>query len=147
VSAPLEGLRVAEYAQYVAGPLCGVLLADLGAEVVKVEPPGGDGYRHVLPVAPGLGRYFVPLNRGKRSLVLDLKTDEGRRRSSRLLGSADVVLHNYPPERARRLGLDWETVHAPLPPRSSGSSPRSARRGRSRVRRPTTSSRRGTPDC
>ena len=64
MSLPLEGVRVVEYAQYVAGPLCGVLLADLGADVVKVEPPAGDGYRHVLPAAPGIGRYFVPLNRG-----------------------------------------------------------------------------------
>ena len=78
-------MRVVEYAQYVAGPLCGVLLADLGADVVKVEPPGGDGYRHVMPVAPGLGRYFVPLNRGKRSVVVDLKTEDGLETSSRLL--------------------------------------------------------------
>ena len=69
MSLPLAGVRVVEYAQYVAGPLCGVLLADLGADVVKVEPPAGDGYRHVMPVAPGIGRYFVPLNRGKRSVV------------------------------------------------------------------------------
>ncbi len=69
VSLPLEGVRVVEYAQYVAGPLCGVLLADLGADVVKVEPPAGDGYRYVMPVAPGMGRYFVPLNRGKRSVI------------------------------------------------------------------------------
>lgn len=73
MSVPLEGVRVVEYAQYVAGPLCGVLLADLGAEVVKVEPPGGDAYRYVMPVADGVGRYFLPLNRGKRSVVVDLK--------------------------------------------------------------------------
>jgi len=115
VSSPLAGVRVVEYAQYVAGPLCGVLLADLGAEVIKVEPPAGDGYRQVMPVAPDVGRYFVPLNRGKRSVVLDLKTDGGRRASARLLATADVVLHNYPPERARAFGLDWETVHARAP--------------------------------
>jgi crotonobetainyl-CoA:carnitine CoA-transferase CaiB-like acyl-CoA transferase len=115
VSAPLDGVRVVEYAQYVAGPLCGVLLADLGAEVVKVEPPSGDGYRHVMPVAPGIGRYFVPLNRGKRSVVLDLKTDEGRRASGRLAATADVVLHNYPPERARSFGLDWGSLHTTAP--------------------------------
>jgi len=111
----LEGVRVVEYAQYVAGPLCGVLLADLGADVVKVEPPAGDGYRHVLPVAPGIGRYFVPLNRGKRSVVVDLKTAEGLATSSRLLGSADIVVHNYPAERAARFGLGWEEVHAANP--------------------------------
>ena len=115
MSLPLEGVRVVEYAQYVAGPLAGVLLADLGAEVVKVEPPAGDGYRHVMPVAPGVGRYFLPLNRGKRSVVLDLKTENGLATSVRLLGSADVALHNYPRERAERFGLGWEALHAAHP--------------------------------
>jgi crotonobetainyl-CoA:carnitine CoA-transferase CaiB-like acyl-CoA transferase len=108
-------VRVVEYAQYVAGPLCGVLLHDFGAEVIKVEPPAGDGYRYVMPVAPVLGRYFVPLNRGKRSVVLDLKTEEGRARSAELLATADVVLHNYPPERAADFGLDAETLLAARP--------------------------------
>lgn len=112
---PLEGVRVVEYAQYVAGPLCGVLLADLGADVVKVEPPTGDGYRQVLPAAPGIGRYFVPLNRGKRSVVVDLKSDEGLATSERLLASADIALHNFPRERAERFGLGWEDVHAKHP--------------------------------
>jgi crotonobetainyl-CoA:carnitine CoA-transferase CaiB-like acyl-CoA transferase len=115
MSLPLEGVRVVEYAQYVAGPLCGVLLADLGADVVKVEPPAGDGYRRVMPVTPGVGRYFLPLNRGKRSVVVDLKTEHGLAASGRLLGSADVVLHNFPRERAARFGLGWETVHAVEP--------------------------------
>jgi crotonobetainyl-CoA:carnitine CoA-transferase CaiB-like acyl-CoA transferase len=115
VSAPLEGIRVVEYAQYVAGPLCGVVLADLGADVIKVEPPAGDGYRRVMPVAPGVGRYFVPLNRGKRSVVIDLKTESGRAASARLLATADVVLHNYPPERSRAFGLAWNTVHDAVP--------------------------------
>ena len=115
MSLPLAGVRVVEYAQYVAGPLCGVLLVDLGADVVKVEPPAGDAYRYVMPVAPGVGRYFVPLNRGKRSAVLDLKTEDGRRSSERLLASADVVLHNFPPERARGFGLGWDDVHAAHP--------------------------------
>ena len=115
MSLPLEGVRVVEYAQYVAGPLCGVLLADLGADVVKVEPPDGDGYRRVLPVAPGLGRYFIPLNRGKRSVVVDLKSDEGLETSARLLRGADVALHNFPRERAARFRLEWDDVHAAHP--------------------------------
>jgi len=115
MSLPLDGVRVVEYAQYVAGPLCGVLLADLGADVVKVEPPAGDGYRFVMPVAPGLGRYFVPLNRGKRSVVVDLKTDGGLATSSRLLASADVVLHNFPRKRAEQFELGWDRVHATYP--------------------------------
>jgi crotonobetainyl-CoA:carnitine CoA-transferase CaiB-like acyl-CoA transferase len=115
VTPPLEGVRVLEYAQYVAGPLCGVLLADLGAEVIKVEPPGGDAYRQVMPVAPGVGRHFLPLNRGKRSVVLDLKTDRGRDASRRLLESTDVLLHNFLPDRAKRFELDWDAVHAAHP--------------------------------
>lgn len=115
MSGPLEGIRVVEYAQYVAGPLCGVLLADLGAEVIKVEPPAGDAYRYVMPVAPRVGRYFVPLNRGKRSVILDLKADEGRRSSRQLVASADIVLHNYPLGRARSFGLDWDAVHLTHP--------------------------------
>ena len=66
-------------------PCAASLLADLGADVVKVEPPGGDAYRYVMPAAPGIGRYFVPLNRGKRSVVVDLKTAEGLATSERLL--------------------------------------------------------------
>jgi crotonobetainyl-CoA:carnitine CoA-transferase CaiB-like acyl-CoA transferase len=112
---PLEGVRVIEYAQYVAGPLCGVLLADLGADVVKVEPPAGDGYRSVMPAAPGIGRYFVALNRGKRSVVVDLKTDEGLATSERLLASADVVLHNFPRGRAEQFGLGWDAVRSAHP--------------------------------
>lgn len=112
---PLEGVRVVEYAQYVAGPLCGVLLADLGAEVVKVEPPGGDAYRRVMPVSDGLGRYFVPLNRGKRSVVVDLKSAAGRATSARLLATADVVVHNFPAERAEQFGLAWDVLHGGHP--------------------------------
>jgi crotonobetainyl-CoA:carnitine CoA-transferase CaiB-like acyl-CoA transferase len=115
MSLPLEGVRVVEYAQYVAGPLCGVLLADLGADVVKVEPPAGDGYRYVMPAAPGIGRYFVPLNRGKRSVIADLKTEEGLATSEHLLASADIVLHNFPHGRAERFGLGWDSLHAAHP--------------------------------
>ena len=109
---PLEGVRVVEVAQYVAGPLAGSLLAELGAEVIKVEPPGGDAYRQVMPVAAGFGRYFVPLNRGKRSVVLDLKSAAGRASLARLVGTADVVIHNTPPPRAATFGLGWEGLHA-----------------------------------
>ena len=115
MSRPLEGIRVVEAAQYVAGPLCGLLLADLGADVIKVEPPAGDGYRHVMPVAAGLGRFFIPLNRGKRSVVLDLKTGAGRDVLRRLLATADVVLHNAPPPRAELFGLGWEQLHTAQP--------------------------------
>ena len=109
---PLEGLRVLEYAQYVAGPFAGMLLADLGADVIKVESPAGDAWRHYEPFEAGESRAFYALNRNKRSVVLDLKTDAGRRASRALLAGADAVLHNFPPDRAARYGLDRETVRA-----------------------------------
>ena len=115
MSLPLAGMRVVEVAQYVAGPLAGSLLAELGAEVVKVEPPGGDAYRRVMPVGADIGRYFVPLNRGKRSVVLDLKSAEGRASLATLVATADVVLHNAPPARAEAFGLGWEDLHAAQP--------------------------------
>jgi crotonobetainyl-CoA:carnitine CoA-transferase CaiB-like acyl-CoA transferase len=109
---PLSGVRVLEYAQYVAGPFTTMLLADLGADVVKVEPPGGDAWRHYEPFAPGESRYFYALNRNKRSVVLDLKTDAGRRASRALIAGADAVVHNVPAERAERFGLDRDSVRA-----------------------------------
>jgi crotonobetainyl-CoA:carnitine CoA-transferase CaiB-like acyl-CoA transferase len=107
---PLAGLRVLEYAQYVAGPFAGMLLADLGADVIKVEPPTGDAWRRYEPFAKGESRYFYALNRNKRSVVLDLKSEEGLRASDALLGTADAVIHNLPPDRARRFALDRESV-------------------------------------
>jgi crotonobetainyl-CoA:carnitine CoA-transferase CaiB-like acyl-CoA transferase len=115
MSLPLEGVRVVDLAQYVAGPLAGSLLAELGANVIKVEPPGGDAYRKVMPVAPGIGRFFVPLNRGKRSVLLDLKTEAGRAALAQLVATAVVVIHNAPPSRAASFGLAWDVLHARHP--------------------------------
>jgi crotonobetainyl-CoA:carnitine CoA-transferase CaiB-like acyl-CoA transferase len=115
VALPLDGLRVLEYAQYVAGPFAGMLLADLGADVVKVEAPAGDAWRHYQPFATGESRYFYALNRNKRSVVLDLKTEAGRSASRALIAGADAVLHNFPSERALRYGLDRESVRAVNP--------------------------------
>ena len=92
-----------------------MLLADLGADVVKVEPPAGDAWRRYEPFAPGESRYFYALNRNKRSVVLDLKTAAGRAASRALIAGADAVVHNFPPERARRYGLDRESVRAANP--------------------------------
>ena len=113
--APLAGIRVLDFSRVLAGPHCGRMLVDLGAEVVKVEPPRGDAYRYVMPLAEGVGRYFLPLNRGKRSVVVDLKSDVGRLASERLVASADVVLHNFPLDRAERFGLGWDDLHAAHP--------------------------------
>ena len=107
---PLAGVRVLEYAQYVAGPFAGMLLADLGADVIKVEPPAGDAWRRYEPFDAGQSRAFYALNRNKRSVVFDLKTEAGRRASRALIAGADAVVHNFPAERARRYGLDRESV-------------------------------------
>ena len=107
---PLAGIRVLDYGQYVAAPFGTMLLADLGADVVKVEPPSGDQWRHYEPFAPGESRYFYALNRNKRSVALDLKTAEGRAKSRELIRSADALVQNCLPERAKRFELDRETV-------------------------------------
>jgi crotonobetainyl-CoA:carnitine CoA-transferase CaiB-like acyl-CoA transferase len=109
---PLAGIRVLDYGQYVAGPFGTMLLADLGADVVKVEPPTGDQWRHYEPFAPGESRFFYALNRNKRSVAIDLKTAEGRARSHQLIAEADALVHNCLPERAKRFGLDRDTVRA-----------------------------------
>ena len=112
---PLDSVRVLEYAQYVAGPFAGMLLADLGADVIKVEPPAGDAWRRYEPFEEGESRHFYALNRNKRSVVLDLKDEEGRRASRALIRTADAVVHNFPPERAARFGLDRQSVHETNP--------------------------------
>jgi crotonobetainyl-CoA:carnitine CoA-transferase CaiB-like acyl-CoA transferase len=109
---PLAGLRVLDYAQYVAGPFAAMLLADLGAEVIKVEPPSGDAWRHYEPLTADGGKWFLSLNRNKKSVVADLKTEEGQKLSRALIRTADVVIHNMPPARARAFGLDRDTVES-----------------------------------
>jgi crotonobetainyl-CoA:carnitine CoA-transferase CaiB-like acyl-CoA transferase len=115
VTLPLHGVVVADYSQYVAGPVCTLLLADLGADVIKVEPPQGDQWRRQEPCGPDISKPFVALNRNKRSVVIDLQSPEGRRDSRALIGAADVVIHNCPPARAARFGLDRTSVLAANP--------------------------------
>ena len=112
---PLAGYRILDYSQFVAGPLATMLLADLGADVVKVEPPVGDAYRHYEPLGGGESRRFYALNRNKRSVVCDLKTSAGRELSRDLIASADAVVHNMPPVRATRFELDAASVRAVNP--------------------------------
>jgi crotonobetainyl-CoA:carnitine CoA-transferase CaiB-like acyl-CoA transferase len=101
---PFEGLRVVEFTHMVMGPTCGMVLADLGAEVIKVEPPAGDNTRRLL----GSGAGFYPLfNRNKKSLVLDLQSPEGREAVLRLIATADVVSENFKPGTMKKLGLDY----------------------------------------
>jgi crotonobetainyl-CoA:carnitine CoA-transferase CaiB-like acyl-CoA transferase len=110
---PLTGIRVVEFTHMVMGPTCGMILADLGAEVIKVEPPGGDKTRNL----PGLGiGFFRTFNRNKKSVVLDLHSPQGHASTLDLIGSADVVLENFRPGLMASLGLDYATL-APRFPR------------------------------
>jgi crotonobetainyl-CoA:carnitine CoA-transferase CaiB-like acyl-CoA transferase len=109
---PLVGLRVVELAHIMAGPVCGLMLADLGAEVIKVEKvPGGDDSRRFLP--PDIGgesAAFMMMNRNKRGIAVDLKHEEGKAVLRRLLKSADVVIENYRKGTMERLGLGYDTL-------------------------------------
>jgi crotonobetainyl-CoA:carnitine CoA-transferase CaiB-like acyl-CoA transferase len=104
---PLAGIRVIEFTHMVMGPTCGMLLADLGADVIKVEPLKGDNTRRLL----GSGAGFFPLyNRNKRSFAVDLSTTEGKEAVLKLIASADVVSHNFKPDTMRTQGLDFDTL-------------------------------------
>ncbi len=109
---PLQGLRVVEFTHMVMGPTCGMILADLGAEVIKVEPPGGDKTRTL----PGLGiGFFRSFNRNKKSVVLDLHTSQGREAAIELIGTSDVMLENFRPGLMAGLGLDHATLARRFP--------------------------------
>jgi crotonobetainyl-CoA:carnitine CoA-transferase CaiB-like acyl-CoA transferase len=104
---PLDGVRVIEFTHMVMGPTCGMILADLGAEVIKIEPPGGDKTRKL----PGLGiGFFRSFNRNKKSVVLDINTPEGHAAAVELIGQCDVMLENFRPGLMTRLGLDYDTL-------------------------------------
>jgi crotonobetainyl-CoA:carnitine CoA-transferase CaiB-like acyl-CoA transferase len=109
---PLDGVRVVEFTHMVMGPTCGMILADLGAEVIKVEPPGGDKTRKL----PGLGiGFFRSFNRNKKSVVLDITTPEGHAAAVELIGQCDVMLENFRPGLMSQLGLDYETLSKRYP--------------------------------
>ena len=110
MAGPLDGIRVFEVSQIVAGPYCGMNLADLGADVVKVEAPGGEGIRLIGAVAPGESKSFHNLNRGKRSLVLDLKQPEAQELVHRMIPQFDVFLINARPGVPQRLRVDYDTL-------------------------------------
>jgi crotonobetainyl-CoA:carnitine CoA-transferase CaiB-like acyl-CoA transferase len=104
---PYNQIRMVEFTHMVMGPTCGMLLADLGAEVIKVEPLSGDNTRKLL----GSGAGFYPLfNRNKKSLTLDLKTPQGIEAAHKLIATADIVSHNFRPETMAAQGLDYETL-------------------------------------
>ncbi|TAN31647.1 CoA transferase [bacterium] len=112
LSPPLSGVRVLEVGNYMAAPFCTMQLADLGAEVIKIEnPDGGDQVRAAAPMIEGEGSAFVRLNRNKRSLALDLKSPAGKDVFRRLVATADVLVENLRPGTMRDLGLDYERLH------------------------------------
>lgn len=114
---PLQGVRVLDLSRLLPGPYCSLILADLGAEVVRIEPPvGGDLLRSMPPMAGSMGSRFHPLNRNKRSMVVDLKRSEGAELFLRLVQSGfDVVLESFRPGVMRRLGLGYEELRAAGP--------------------------------
>jgi crotonobetainyl-CoA:carnitine CoA-transferase CaiB-like acyl-CoA transferase len=107
---PLAGVKVIEFCQVLAGPFCGCLLADMGADVIKVESPDGDLMREWPPLLDGYSQYFASVNRNKRSITLDLKDPAGRDAALKLVLSADAVIENFRPGVMAKFGLDHPTL-------------------------------------
>jgi crotonobetainyl-CoA:carnitine CoA-transferase CaiB-like acyl-CoA transferase len=115
VDRPLADLVVLDLTRALAGPIASRLLADLGADVIKIEPPGGDLTRSIVPRVDGMSAYYVQYNVGKRCVSIDLTRPEGRELFLRMVEQADVVLENYRPDVMRQLGIDFETLAARNP--------------------------------
>lgn len=109
---PLDGIVIADLSRVLAGPYATMLLADMGAEVIKVESPGGDDTRSWVPPVreDGVSTYYAAINRNKKSIVLDFKSDDDLAVAHALTGRADVVVENFKPGGLRRFGLDYDTV-------------------------------------
>jgi CoA:oxalate CoA-transferase len=116
VDGPLNDVLVIDLTRVLAGPYCTMLLADMGARVIKVErPDGGDDARRFGPFIDGISGYFLSLNRGKESIALDLKRDSDRETFETLLNHADVLVENYRPGTMEKLGYGWETLESRYP--------------------------------
>ncbi len=115
MAGPLQGVTVLDFTIIYAGPYAGSHLADLGADVIKVESPAGDPFRETAAVIPGNSKVFQYFNRGKRGIVVDLKAPAGREVIVRMLPTIDVVLTNFRPGVAARLGIDYETLSSIRP--------------------------------
>lgn len=108
---PLDGIKVIDLTRVLAGPFCTMMLADLGAEIIKIEKPGtGDDSRAFGPHLNGESAYFMSINRGKKSLTLDLKTDQGREVFLKLIKNADVLVENFKPGVMKKLGFDYQSL-------------------------------------
>jgi crotonobetainyl-CoA:carnitine CoA-transferase CaiB-like acyl-CoA transferase len=114
--APLAGLKVIDFSIMAAGPWTAALLGMLGAEVIKVEPPDGDGTRWSLPIQHGMGTNFISMNVNKKDIILDLKSDAGRTQAQQLAKDADIVVQNFRVGVMERLGLDYKSLQ-PLNPK------------------------------
>lgn len=113
---PLSGITVVDLSRILAGPYCTLLMAEMGARVIKVEPPkGGDDARAYGPFVNGKSTYFASVNRGKESIALDLKAEADRKIFEKLLEKADVVVENFRPGTMEKLDYGWETLHAKYP--------------------------------
>ena len=113
---PLSGILVVDLSRILAGPYCTLLMAEMGARVIKVEPPkGGDDARAYEPFVNGKSTYFASVNRGKESIALDLKSEADRKTFEKLLEKADVVVENFRPGTMEKLGYGWETLHQKYP--------------------------------
>src|SRR3954453_3446033 len=114
---PLAGVRILDLTRVVSGPFCTMLLGDLGADVVKVEEPdrGDESRTYGPPFQGGESAYFLSVNRNKRGIALDLKSDEGRATALELAARAGVVVENFRPGTLGRLGLGWEALKAANP--------------------------------
>lgn len=116
MSAPLNGIRVLDLTRLLPGAIATLMLSDLGADVIKIEDPhAGDYARWTPPLVEGLGAFFRASNRDKRSVIINLKHDEGRTAFYKLLESADVLIEGFRPGVTKRLGVDYETLHAMQP--------------------------------
>src|ERR1700704_368025 len=112
---PLEGVRVVDFPRVLAGPHCTKHLLDLGAEVVKIEPPRGDMTRLAFPRQDEISGYYAQQNAGKRNLRIDLKVPEARAVGLQLCDTADIIVENFRPGALAAFGLDYESVAARTP--------------------------------
>ena len=113
---PLRGIRVLDFGRFIAGPFCAALLADLGADVIRVEKVRGGEDRHLVPVTEaGDGAFYLQVNRGKRGMTLNPRAPEGRHVLRRLVATADVVVANLPDAALKTLGLDYDALTAVRP--------------------------------
>ena len=116
MSGPLDGYRVVELTSTVSGPIAGMILADQGADVIKIEPPMiGDLARYMGSSRNGMGAMYAVLNRNKRSLVLDFKEASDKNIFCKLIQTADVLIENYRPGVVKKLGIDYDTLRVLRP--------------------------------